>query len=136
MPSPTAHRLTAWVLAVGGPPRPRRRFWRPRRSSTFGRFECSDRRATALTGIAEWRRLFDRSTRRVAVVHATGNIAVIAFYVLSWLRLRQGRHVSGTAWGKAGGILALFTGYLGGHLSFGRGVGHGERWPITRTDRA
>ena len=86
---------------------------------------------TALSGVAEWRSLFDRSTRRLAVVHATGNLAVLSIYLLSWLRRRNGRHASGTAWGMAGGLLAIFTGYLGGHLSFGRGVGEGERWPVS-----
>lgn len=90
---------------------------------------------TALSGVAEWRSLFDRSTRRVAVVHATGNLAVLSIYLMSWLRRRNGRHASGTAWGMAGGLLAIFTGYLGGHLSFGRGVGEGERWPVASTDR-
>lgn len=89
---------------------------------------------TALAGVAEWRSLFDRSTRRVAVVHATGNLAVVSLYLLSWLRRREGHHGKGTAWGMAGGLLAIFTGYLGGHLSFGRGVGEGERWPMETTD--
>jgi hypothetical protein len=33
----------------------------------------------------------------------------------------------GVGWGLAGGALAWVTGYLGGHLSFGRSVGVGER---------
>ena len=89
---------------------------------------------TALAGLAEWRSLFDRSTRRVAVVHATGNLVVVSLYLLSWLRRREGRRGAGTAWGMAGGLLAIFTGYLGGHLSFGRGVGEGERWPTVTPD--
>lgn len=85
---------------------------------------------TAAAGLIEWKRLFDRSTRRTAVVHGFGNVIALTLYLISWLRRRDGRHAAGTAWGMAGGVMAIFTGYLGGHLSFGRGVGKGERWPI------
>lgn len=83
---------------------------------------------TALSGAAEWPNLVDRSSRRVAVVHATGNVALIICYLTSWLLRRGGKRRAGIAWGMAGGCLGWMTGYLGGHLSFGRGVGHGERW--------
>jgi uncharacterized membrane protein len=85
---------------------------------------------TAAAGLTEWKSLYDRSTRRTAVVHGVGNVAALLLYLLSWLRRRDGRHAAGTAWGMAGGLLAIFTGYLGGHLSFGRGVGDGERWSV------
>ena len=83
---------------------------------------------TAFSGAAEWPSLMDRSSRRVAVVHATGNLALIICYLTSWLLRRNGKRNAGLAWGMAGGCLGWMTGYLGGHLSFGRGVGHGERW--------
>ena len=89
---------------------------------------------TAAAGLAEWRSLYDRSTQRTAVVHGVGNVAALTLYGVSWLRRRDGRHAAGTAWGMAGGLLAIFTGYLGGHLSFGRGVGDGERWPLESGD--
>jgi uncharacterized membrane protein len=83
-----------------------------------------------MAGMAEWRSLYDRSTRRTAVVHGAGNVAASTLYLISWLRRRDGRHAAGTAWGMAGGLLTIATAYLGGHLSFGRGVGDGERWPV------
>ena len=83
---------------------------------------------TALSGAAEWRSLTDRATRRVAAVHATGNSAVILCYLASWMLRRSGKQRAGVGWGLAGAGLGLFTGYLGGHLSFGRGIGIGERW--------
>jgi len=92
---------------------------------------------TVLSGAAEWPSLQDRSSRRVAVVHAVGNAAVIACYTTSWLLRRSGRGKAGMAWGLAGGTLGLLTGYLGGHLAFGRRVGVGERWtgaPDHQTD--
>lgn len=82
----------------------------------------------ALAGAAEWSSLPDRSTRRVAVVHAVGNSAVIVCYLTSWLLRRSGRGKAGVVWGLAGGSLGLVTAYLGGHLAFGRAVGVGERW--------
>jgi uncharacterized membrane protein len=89
---------------------------------------------TALSGAAEWLSLFDRSTRRVAVAHASGNVAVVALYFLSWRLRRNGSRRLGVLAGMAGGVLSLFTGYLGGHLSFGRSVGHGERWEEDASD--
>ena len=83
---------------------------------------------TVLSGAAEWPSLHDRSTRRVAVVHAVGNAGVIVCYLTSWLLRRSGRGKAGVVWGLAGGSLGLVTAYLGGHLAFGRGVGVGERW--------
>ena len=91
---------------------------------------------TALSGAAEWRSLTDRATRRVAAVHATGNSAVILCYLGSWLLRRSGRHRAGIGWGLAGAGLGLFTSYLGGHLSFGRGVGLGERWTTIKDPAA
>jgi len=94
---------------------------------------------TVLSGAVEWPNLHDRSTRRVAVVHAVGNAAVIACYLTSWLLRRSGRSKAGVGWGLAGGSLGFLTAYLGGHLSIGRGVGVGERWtaaPELLTDGA
>jgi uncharacterized membrane protein len=82
---------------------------------------------TAATGLADWSTIEDPRPRRVGVVHAVGNVAVGGAYLLSWRARRQGRHAAGVAWGMAGGGLAWVTGYLGGHLSFGRGVGMGAR---------
>ena len=87
---------------------------------------------TALSGAAEWRSLTDRATRRVAAVHATGNSAVILCYLASWMLRRNGKPRAGVGWGLAGAGLGLLTAYLGGHLSFGRAIGFGERWASTR----
>jgi uncharacterized membrane protein len=82
---------------------------------------------TAAAGLAEFPALADARTRRVGAAHAVGNGAVIFCYLQSWLARRRGRHGRGVAWGLAGGSLAWASGYLGGHLSFARGVGHGFR---------
>jgi uncharacterized membrane protein len=82
---------------------------------------------TVATGLADYADIHDRPERRVAVVHAAGNVAVAALYLASWRARGRGRIGAGKALGMAGGLLAMSTGYLGGHLSFARSVGTGER---------
>lgn len=82
---------------------------------------------TAAAGLSEWESLPHRASRRVATVHAVGNTLVLGLYLRSWLARRSGRQATGVVWGLAGGVLAIVTGYLGGHLSFTLGVGMGER---------
>jgi uncharacterized membrane protein len=82
---------------------------------------------TVVTGLADYATVEAPATRRVGVVHAVGNGAVGTCYLFSWRSRRRGHHWRGVGWGLVGGSLALFTGYLGGHLSFARGVGVGER---------
>jgi uncharacterized membrane protein len=82
---------------------------------------------TAATGMVELAGVEDRSMRRVGAVHAVGNTIALGFYMSSWRARRRDRHFRGMALSLAGGSLAMFTGYLGGHLSFGRGVGVGDR---------
>jgi len=81
---------------------------------------------TALAGLAEFAVVRDARSRRVAAVHGLGNAAVVALYVKSWSARPRSR-TRGVMWGLAGGSLAWMTGYLGGHLSFARGVGVGPR---------
>lgn len=82
---------------------------------------------TVASGLADWHGVMDRRTRRVGVVHALGNGMVAVLYLRSWRSRRRGRQVRGVLWALAGGLLAWVTGYLGGHLSFGRGAGVGIR---------
>jgi uncharacterized membrane protein len=82
---------------------------------------------TAASGLAEFATLRDRRSRRVAAVHAAGNIVALGAYVASWRARRRGHQVVGAAASMLGGLLAVGTGYLGGHLSFVRGAGHGAR---------
>lgn len=82
---------------------------------------------TALTGLADYATIEDERASRVGVVHAIGNTGVLALYALSWRARRKGHHVRGVALAMAGGSGAWITGYLGGHLSFARQVGTGQR---------
>jgi len=82
---------------------------------------------TAAAGLAEWETLNRAEERRVATVHALGNTVVAGLFLKSWLDRGRGRQVAGVGWGMLGGLLAVATGYLGGHLSFARLVGTGHR---------
>ncbi len=82
---------------------------------------------TVAAGLVDAREIHDPRARRVAAVHALGNSAVAYLYWRSWRSRAGGRHARGVLFGMAGGALAWYTGYLGGHLSFGRGVGRGLR---------
>jgi uncharacterized membrane protein len=82
---------------------------------------------TVAAGLVDWSEVRDRGVRRVGAAHATGNTVVALLYVSSWGARRRGHHTRGVLLALAGGSLALVTGYLGGHLSFGRAVGVGAR---------
>jgi uncharacterized membrane protein len=83
--------------------------------------------ATAAAGLADWATTEHARSKRVGAAHALGNTAVTLLYFKSWRARRAGRGVRGVGYALAGGALAWVTGYLGGHLSFGRSVGHGLR---------
>jgi hypothetical protein len=63
----------------------------------------------------------------VGAVHASGNSVALLLYASSYRSRRREHHLRGAALALAGGSVAMFTGYLGGHLSFARGVGVGPR---------
>src|SRR4051812_31761619 len=82
---------------------------------------------TVAAGLVDWTGVSDQRVKRVGAVHAIGNGAVAMLYLASWRSRRRGLHLVGVGLGLAGGTLAWATGYLGGHMSFARGVGVGER---------
>ena len=76
----------------------------------------------ALTGVSDWAELKDGS-RRVGTAHAVGNLAAIGLQSGSWLLRRRAHRSAGVALSAGGLIVSALTAWLGGHLSFGRGVG-------------
>ncbi len=74
---------------------------------------------TALTGWAHWTTK-DRPTQRVGVVHAAVNATAAVVYLASWAARQRGRHELGVRLARAGAVLLLASGFLGGHLSSGR----------------
>lgn len=77
---------------------------------------------TAATGANDWMDLLG-GERRVGLVHAGVNYAGLAVMIASWAARRRGHRASGLVLALAGNALVGISSYLGGHLSFGRGVG-------------
>ena len=75
---------------------------------------------TAASGLNDWSDTYGPDTR-VGLVHARINTAALGLYVASLSSRAHGERTRGKIIGLAG--LAVLTGaYLGGHLSFARGV--------------
>ncbi len=88
--------------------------------------------ATA-TGLAEFRTLTEPAQRRVAAVHAIGNVLALGAFATSWWRRLRHRQFAGMLSGLVGTALIAVTGHLGGHLAYVTGAGHGRRDQITES---
>ena len=77
---------------------------------------------TAAAGLADWSDTYG-AEQRVGVVHAAGNVAALALFGASLAARRSGAGGLGRVLGFAGMGALAGSGYLGGHLSFVRGVG-------------
>jgi nitrite reductase/ring-hydroxylating ferredoxin subunit len=80
---------------------------------------------TAAAGVNDWAdtEAVDDGVRRVGLVHAGGNAVAALLYAGSRSARRHGAHGLGAALGFAGMTVMLGGGYLGGYLSFTKGVG-------------
>ena len=76
----------------------------------------------ALTGAADWLDTRD-AEQRVGTVHALANQVALSMFTLSWLQRRRGRRSAGVALAVAGTAVTGAAAYLGGHLTYRRGVG-------------
>lgn len=81
---------------------------------------------TAISGWTDWSRT-DESRQRVGLVHAATNISAVILFTLSLRARRRGRRDFGKLLSIAGASSTGAAAYLGGHLSFARGAGVGER---------
>jgi nitrite reductase/ring-hydroxylating ferredoxin subunit/uncharacterized membrane protein len=77
---------------------------------------------TAAAGLSDWADVRGGS-RRVGLVHALGNTTALLLHALSWGARRRGARGAGLALSAAGYAAATFSAWLGGHLSFAKGVG-------------
>lgn len=80
---------------------------------------------TAATGLSDWAdtEIDDPRVRRVGLVHAAANVSALALAVGSLAARRRGSLAVGRALSAAAtGALAI-GGFLGGHMSYARGVG-------------
>jgi len=86
---------------------------------------------TALSGLSDWADTRGGS-RRVGIVHALGNTTALVLHVASWFARRGGDRRRGRLLSGIGFGIASFSAWLGGHLSFGQGIGVNQ----TAFDRA
>jgi nitrite reductase/ring-hydroxylating ferredoxin subunit/uncharacterized membrane protein len=80
---------------------------------------------TAATGANDWAdsEFADPAVRRVGLVHAISNTTALTLYGASLIARRRGSRTRGKVLGAAGAAVLAVGGYLGGHMSFTRGVG-------------
>jgi nitrite reductase/ring-hydroxylating ferredoxin subunit/uncharacterized membrane protein len=77
---------------------------------------------TAAAGLSDWSDLRGAS-RRVGLVHALGNATALLLHVFSLAARRRGDRSHAIGLSMFGYALASGSAWLGGHLSFARGVG-------------
>jgi uncharacterized membrane protein len=77
---------------------------------------------TAAAGLTDWSGLGGEE-RRIGLVHATGNVVALLLQARSWVGRKRGRRARGWLLSAAAVGITTGTGYLGGHLSYARGVG-------------
>src|SRR4051794_28859032 len=83
---------------------------------------------TALTGANDWADTepVSDAVRRVGLAHALTNTTALSLYTASLAARRRGARGRGALLGAGGASVLLAGGYLGGDLSFAKGVGPAE----------
>jgi nitrite reductase/ring-hydroxylating ferredoxin subunit len=77
---------------------------------------------TAASGLSDWAELRG-GTRRVGLVHALGNTTALTLQILSLRARLRGERAKGIGLSTLAMTVASGSAWLGGHLSFVRGVG-------------
>jgi nitrite reductase/ring-hydroxylating ferredoxin subunit/uncharacterized membrane protein len=80
---------------------------------------------TALTGWSDWADAWGKA-RRIGLVHAGANVAGALVFASSLAARKRGSRGLGKALSLMGMGVTTFTAYLGGHLTFRKGVGVDE----------
>ena len=78
--------------------------------------------AAAVTGLTDWSDL-DGTDRRVGLMHGLLNSGILVTNIGSLVLRRTGRRRAGVALSTMGYLASIFSAYLGGELSFAKGVG-------------
>src|SRR5437588_1341029 len=78
---------------------------------------------TAITGASDLVDTEGQRERAVGAAHAIGNLTATTLFALSWRARRRGDRGKGIALSTAGTAIAAAAGFLGGHLSYRRGIG-------------
>jgi uncharacterized membrane protein len=77
---------------------------------------------TAAAGAVDWSET-EGEARRIGVAHATTNAIGLVFYAKSYISRKRGRRARGVLQALVGMTAMSAGGYLGGHLTFVKGVG-------------
>lgn len=86
------------------------------------------------SGVTDWQHTHEES-RRVGLVHGVANLVATALYLSSWRDRRRGRHARGIAASAFGYGITLASGYLGGALVYGAGLGVDRSGAALTVDR-
>lgn len=78
--------------------------------------------ASAATGVTDWQHTHE-SDRRIGLVHGVLNLVATGLYIRSWRDRRRGRHLRGIVTSAVGYGITSASGFLGGALVFGSGIG-------------
>jgi nitrite reductase/ring-hydroxylating ferredoxin subunit/uncharacterized membrane protein len=78
---------------------------------------------TAIAGLSDFADVTRSDERVVGTAHAIGNVGAVTVYGIAYVLRRRGSRRSGTALSALGAALATGSGFLGGHLSFRKGLG-------------
>src|SRR5437588_10583814 len=77
---------------------------------------------TVASGLADWTDT-GGPARRVGMAHAIGNATATGLFTMSLVARRRGRRFRGFLLSALGIAVSSASAYLGGHLSFGKGIG-------------
>ncbi len=77
---------------------------------------------TAISGLSDWSDTVD-AERRLGLIHALANAGSSALYFAALVSRRSGSRSTARVFSTAGLAVLAASGYIGGHLVFGRGVG-------------
>lgn len=86
------------------------------------------------SGVTDWQHTHEES-RRIGLVHGVANVVATALYLASWRDRRRGRQVRGIAATAFGYGITLASGYLGGALVYGSGLGVDRSGAVLTVDR-
>ena len=78
--------------------------------------------AAAVTGVTDWSDL-DGTDRRVGLMHGLLNSGILLTNIGSLVMRLTGRRRAGVALSTVGYLASIFSAYLGGELSFAKGIG-------------
>jgi nitrite reductase/ring-hydroxylating ferredoxin subunit/uncharacterized membrane protein len=74
------------------------------------------------TGVSDWTETTG-AEQRIGFFHLAANLTTVAWYTASWRARRRGAYGVGVVCGGLGAVTATVSGWLGGHLTYGMGVG-------------